>query len=112
MAYVLAAGYLGYAYLSDRLEPYMASSFVAHPWSHENRPYKAEDLAPIARVSNTVIGISVPTVMPVKSLAELVALAKSKPGELNWAGVTGALDFSFAGWLKQTIDKRNAQPPE
>ena len=76
------------------------SSFVAHPWSHENRPYKAEDLAPIARVSNTVIGISVPTVMPVKSLAELVALAKSKPGELNWAGVTGALDFSFAGWLK------------
>jgi tripartite-type tricarboxylate transporter receptor subunit TctC len=76
------------------------SSFVAHPWSHENRPYKAEDLAPIARVSNTIIGISVPTVMPVKSLAELVALAKSKPGELNWAGVTGALDFSFAGWLK------------
>ena len=41
------------------------SSFVAHPWMHENRPYKAEDLAPIARVSNTVIGISVPTVMPV-----------------------------------------------
>src|SRR6266700_618806 len=34
------------------------SSFVAHPWTHENRPYKAEDLAPIARVSNTVIGIS------------------------------------------------------
>src|SRR4029079_5012901 len=51
-------------------------------------------------VSNTVIGISVPAVMPVKSIAELVALAKSKPGELNWAGVTGALDFNFAGWLK------------
>jgi tripartite-type tricarboxylate transporter receptor subunit TctC len=76
------------------------SSFIAHPWMHDNRPYKTEDLAPIARVSNTVIGISVPAAMPVKSLAELVALAKSKPGELNWAGVTGALDFSFAGWLK------------
>src|SRR4029079_5497699 len=51
-------------------------------------------------VSNTVIGISVPAVMPVKSIAELVALAKAKPGELNWAGVTGALDFNFSGWLK------------
>src|SRR4029079_7050187 len=76
------------------------SSFIAHPWMHENRPYKREDLAPIARVSNTVIGISVPKVMPVNSLGELVALAKAKPGELNWAGVTGALDFNFAGWLK------------
>ena len=38
--------------------------------------------------------------MPVNSLGELVALAKSKPGELNWAGITGALDFNFAGWLK------------
>src|SRR5215213_7788576 len=26
------------------------SSFIAHPWMHENRPYKTEDLAPIARV--------------------------------------------------------------
>src|SRR5215211_2922887 len=76
------------------------SSFIAHPWTHENRPYKPEDLAPIARVSNTVIGISVPKVLPVNSMGELVALAKAKPGELNWAGITGALDFNFAGWLK------------
>jgi len=76
------------------------SSFIAHPWTHENRPYQAEDLAPIARVSNTVIGISVPKVLPVNSMGELVALAKVKPGELNWAGITGALDFNFAGWLK------------
>ena len=77
------------------------SSFIAHPWMHDNRPYKSEDLAPIARVSNTVIGISVPKAMTsVNTLGELVALAKAKPGELNWAGVTGALDFNFAGWLK------------
>ena len=84
------------------------SSFIAHPWMHENRPYKAEDLAPIARVSNTVIGISVPAVMAVKSLAELVALAKSKPGELNWAGVTGALDFNFL-WLAQGRQPRHEE---
>lgn len=76
------------------------SSFIAHPWMHDNLPYKTSDLAPIARISNTIIGISVPMTLPVNSLAELVAMAKAKPGELNWAGVTGALDFCFDGWLK------------
>ena len=28
-------------------------------------------------------------------------MAREQPGQLNWAGVTGALDFVFAGWLKQ-----------
>ncbi len=77
-----------------------SSSFIAHPWMHDNLPYKNADLAPIARISNTVISISVPKDLPVNSMQELVSLAKSKPGELNWAGVTGALDFNFAGWLK------------
>ena len=76
------------------------SAFIAHPFLHENLPYKPSDLAPIARVSNTIIGISVPTVLPANSMKELVALARSKPGELNWAGITGALDFNFAGWAK------------
>ncbi len=76
------------------------SAFIAHPWMHDNLPYKESDLAPIARISNTIIGISVPSVMPVKTFADLVALAKSKPGELNWAGVTGALGFNFESWLK------------
>ena len=35
------------------------------------------------------------------SLRDLVAMARAQPGALNWAGVTGALDFLFAGWLKQ-----------
>jgi tripartite-type tricarboxylate transporter receptor subunit TctC len=79
-----------------------SSSFIAHPWMHDNLPYKMSDLAPIARISNTVIGISVPSSLPVNSIAELVAMAKAKPGELNWAGVTGALDFCFDGWLKSS----------
>jgi len=27
-------------------------------------------------------------------------MARGKPGELNWAGLTGALDIMFEGWLK------------
>jgi tripartite-type tricarboxylate transporter receptor subunit TctC len=37
-----------------------SSSFIGHPYQHDNLPYKPSDLAPIARVSNTVVGISVP----------------------------------------------------
>lgn len=76
------------------------SSFTAHPYLHDNLPYKAGDLLPIARVSNTLITISVPASLNVATFADLIAMARSQPGKLNWAGVTGALDFSFAGFLQ------------
>jgi tripartite-type tricarboxylate transporter receptor subunit TctC len=77
------------------------SSFTAHPFLHENLPYRPSDLVPIARVSNTIVAISVPASLNVASLGEFVALARAQPGKLNWAGVTGALDFLLAGWLQQ-----------
>jgi tripartite-type tricarboxylate transporter receptor subunit TctC len=76
------------------------SSFTAHPYLHDNLPYKSSDLVAIARVSNTIITLAVPTSLKVGSLADLVALARAQPGKLNWAGVTGALDFLFAGFLQ------------
>jgi tripartite-type tricarboxylate transporter receptor subunit TctC len=76
------------------------SSFTAHPYLHDNLPYKPSDLLPIARVSNTIITIAVPTSLNVGSLEQLIGLVRSQPGKLNWAGVTGALDFLFAGFLK------------
>jgi len=78
-----------------------SSSFTAHPFLHDNLPYQPSDLVPITRVSNTIITISVPASLNVGSLKELAAMARAEPGKLNWAGVTGALDFVFAGWLKQ-----------
>lgn len=78
-----------------------SSSFTAHPFLHDNLPYKPSDLVPITRVSNTLIAISVPVAMTVASLGDLVALAHAQPGKLDWAGVTGAHEFVFAGWLKQ-----------
>jgi len=77
------------------------SSFTAHVYLHDNLPYQPSDLVPITRVSNTIITISVPASLNVSSLKELAAMARAEPGKLNWAGVTGALDFVFAGWLKQ-----------
>ena len=77
------------------------SSFTAHPYLHDVLPYKPGDLVPIARVSNTVITVSVPLSLKVGSLADLLALAREKPGKLNWAGMTGALDFALEGFLKK-----------
>ena len=78
-----------------------SSSFTAHPYLHDNLPYKPSDLVPITRVSNTVLAVSVPASLSANSLDELAALARSAPGKLNWAGVTGAHQFLFAGWLKR-----------
>jgi tripartite-type tricarboxylate transporter receptor subunit TctC len=77
------------------------SAFTAHPFLHDDLPYKPSDLVPITRISNTIITIAVPIDMKVNSLDDLVAMIRAEPGRLNWAGVTGALDFTFAGWLKQ-----------
>ncbi len=77
------------------------SSFTAHPFLHDHLPYKPTDLVPIARMSNTFVAVSVPTSLGVSSLDKFVALIRAEPGKLNWAGVTGALDFLLAGWLQQ-----------
>jgi tripartite-type tricarboxylate transporter receptor subunit TctC len=68
---------------------------------HDNLPYKPDDLVPIARISNTLIAISVPASMNVASFGDLIALARAEPGKLDWAGVTGAHEFVFSGWLKR-----------
>jgi tripartite-type tricarboxylate transporter receptor subunit TctC len=77
-----------------------SSSFTAHPHIYKSLPYKPADLAPIARVSNTIIVIAVPSTLEVKSLAELVAMARAQPGKLNWSSTTGALDLLFSGFVK------------
>ncbi len=79
-----------------------SSSFTAHPFLHDKLPYKPSDLVPIVRVSNTFIVIAVPKQLKIDTLADLVKRARAEPGKLNWAGVTGALDFLFAGWLKDS----------
>jgi tripartite-type tricarboxylate transporter receptor subunit TctC len=77
------------------------SSFTGHVFQHENLPYRDSDLVPITRVTNTVVAIAVPASLGINSLADLVARARAEPGKLNWAGMTGALDFLLAGWLQQ-----------
>ena len=77
-----------------------SSSFTHHPHVYRNVSYKPSDLVPIARLSNTILAVAVPVNLPVKSLADVAAMARAEPGKLNWAGTTGGVDFVVAGFLK------------
>jgi tripartite-type tricarboxylate transporter receptor subunit TctC len=77
-----------------------ASTFTAHPLLHDKLPYDAKDLAPIARVTNTLIALGVPADLNVSTVKELAAKIKAAPGKLNYASVTGANDLMFAAFLK------------
>jgi tripartite-type tricarboxylate transporter receptor subunit TctC len=67
---------------------------------HDNLPYRPEDLVPIARVSNTVISMTVPAALPVGSLKDLVEYIRAQPGKVNWAGMTGAVSLLWEGFVK------------
>ena len=77
-----------------------ASTFTAHPLLHEKLPYNPKDLTPIARVTNTLIALGVPTELGVSTVKELAAKIKAAPGKLNYASVTGANDLLYAAFLK------------
>src|SRR5262249_5407770 len=66
------------------------SSLVINPSLYETLPFDPlKDFAPISQVFIAANVLAVPTEVPVKSVAELVALAKAQPGKLSYghAGV-------------------------
>jgi tripartite-type tricarboxylate transporter receptor subunit TctC len=48
-------------------------------------PYAARDFAPISRIASVPFILVVHPTMPVKSLRDLIALARGKPGVINYA---------------------------
>jgi tripartite-type tricarboxylate transporter receptor subunit TctC len=64
----------------------ISTGHVVNPSVYRKMPFDTlNDLAPITLVATTSLMITVPKSLPVKSLKELVALAKRRPGELNYA---------------------------
>jgi tripartite-type tricarboxylate transporter receptor subunit TctC len=78
-----------------------AGSFTAHPYLHQKVPYDARDLAPIARVSNTLVAFGVPEQRKLGTMKDFIELARAKPGQLNWVSATGTNEFLFNGFLKE-----------
>jgi len=76
-------------------------AYASHPFQHEKIPYDLNQLAPIARVTNTIVAIGVPGSLGVNSIKELVAKIKAEPGKLNFAAATATNEFLFRGYLKE-----------
>jgi tripartite-type tricarboxylate transporter receptor subunit TctC len=77
-----------------------ASSFTAHPYLHSKLPYNPRDLAPIARISATLVSIGAPPSLGTTSLKEIFARVRAEPGKLNFASTTGATDLIINAFFK------------
>jgi tripartite-type tricarboxylate transporter receptor subunit TctC len=77
-----------------------SGTFTAHPTQYAKLPYDPSDLVPLARVSSTIIAVSVPTALNVNTLDELVALARREPGKLNLAPTPGTTEITFDNFLR------------
>src|SRR3954470_19696993 len=79
-----------------------SGTFTAHPTQYAKLPYDPTDLVPLARVSSTIIAVSVPTAVNVDTLDELVVLARKEPGKLNLAPTPGTTEITFDNFMKAT----------
>ena len=77
-----------------------SSSFTVHPFQYEKLPYTPADLAPIARLSNTVLAVGVPESMQLASVKDFVDRARAEPGKFNAALVPGLTEFTFDYFVK------------
>ena len=62
------------------------SSLTMNPYVYKSLPYDTlRDFAPITQTASNTFGLVINPALPVKSVKELVALAKARPGELSFA---------------------------
>jgi tripartite-type tricarboxylate transporter receptor subunit TctC len=72
-----------------------------NPLIYEKLPYDpGRDLVPVVSLSDNFIGIAASAELKINSLDDLVKLARSKPGKLNWAASPGNPLYGFAALIK------------
>lgn len=78
-------------------------TFAVNPLLYKLTFDADKDLTPVALIGTSSMVVVVPAASPVNSLAELVSLAKSKPGQLNYASTgTGSSNQLAAELFKMT----------
>ena len=69
-------------------------TFTVHPYTHDKVPYDAErDLQPITSVAAVILALSAAPNLPVRTVGDLVTLARAEPGKLNAAAANGNAEF-------------------
>jgi tripartite-type tricarboxylate transporter receptor subunit TctC len=78
-----------------------AAPVTVYPFIQEKLSYDpVRDIVPISAATETFGTISVAGAVPATTLSELVALARSHPGELNWASGGGAFPVLLQGFAQ------------
>lgn len=81
-----------------------ASSLAANPTLFKTLPFDTlKDLQPVSLVFRTPLALVVNPDLPVKSVTELIALLKQKPGQINFGHGGPGSAIHLAGELFQTM---------
>lgn len=76
------------------------STISINPSLHKKLPFDTvRDLAPISLMASTPSVLVVTASLPVKSVKDLIALAKSKPGQLNFSSAGSGTSHHLGGEL-------------
>jgi tripartite-type tricarboxylate transporter receptor subunit TctC len=95
------------------------TSLAMAPHTHSKLPYDPfKDFAPISKLTQQPVMLMVHPVLPVRSVKELVALAKAKPGALDYASsgiggsghLAGELFKSVTGIRMEHVPYKSAAP--
>jgi tripartite-type tricarboxylate transporter receptor subunit TctC len=83
---------------------FVANTHVVNPSMVKQLPFDTlRDLAPITRVNAAPLFLTVAPGLPVSSVKELVALAKAKPGTLNYGSTGNGSPAHLAGVLLDSM---------
>src|SRR6476619_2306247 len=86
------------------------STHGSNPALYAKLPYDAvNDFAPISLVAAVPYVLVVDPALPVKSVQDLVALAKSKPGKMNYASAGNGSTHQFCGELLKSMSGIDVQ---
>ena len=102
-----AGGSIGAAYLSKQAPDghtliLMSNSFTTNAAIQPNLPFDpVKDFTPVTMVARGPMILAVSNKMPAKTVAELIALAKSQPGKLNFgsSGAGSTNQFATELWM-------------
>jgi tripartite-type tricarboxylate transporter receptor subunit TctC len=82
----------------------ISASSTIHPSVYTNIPYDIiRDLSPVSILASSVFVLVVNPALPAKSVKDLIALAKSRPGELNFASSGPGGTLHLAGELFKSL---------
>ena len=84
----------------------IANSFTINPAVRTRLPYDSQkDFSGVARLASTPMVFAAHPSVPVKSLKELIALARARPGEVTWASSGAGTGHHLAGELFNSLAK-------